>query len=226
MKPLLIIPVAAVLGVLLYAPETAGQNAERPALVLDESSWVTFYDLPSRRFRGIRDAYLRRDFEAVSRDLDVTIGFLAVEAERAVPELAGVFADNIERLQKARANLDQPGAPATDFDAIFAQSHWLLAQHYFVEAIQSRDEERHRLAGRYLVATAHHLERSVMWSDMRIADDVLDALQTLRDAASQLAAGADPARVYRERPLRLAARTLTAIGEQIDRRVRIDTSLP
>ena len=226
MKRLCIMLTATVLVSSLYAPGSAGQEAERPAFVLDESAWVTFYDLPSRRFRAIRDAYLRRDFESAGRDLDATIGFLDVEAGRAVPELTNVFADNIGRLRQARINLGEPTASGTDLDNIFAQSHWVLSQHYFVEATQSRDAGRHRLAGRYLIATAHHLERSVMWSNLRIGDDILDALETLRDAASRLAAGTDPSQVYRERPLRLAAQTLVAVGEHIDRRVRIGSAIP
>jgi hypothetical protein len=219
---------AAVLSLALTicAHAASSQDAERPALVLDESAWVTFYDLPSRRFRNIRDGFLRRDFATVSRDIEATVGFLTVEAGRAVPELAGVFAENIDRLERVRTNLADSGVTIADLDNIFAQSHWVLSQHYLVEAIQSRDEGRHRMAGRNLIATAHHLERAVIWSGSRITGDVLESLESIREMASRLAEGGDTAEVYRDRPLRLAARTLASVGEKIDRRLRIDVALP
>jgi hypothetical protein len=219
---------AAVLSLALsiWAPAASGQDAERPALVLDESAWVTFYDLPSRRFRNIRDGFLRRDFEEISRDLEVTIGFLTVEARRSVPELTGVFAENIGRFERVRANLASADVTIADLDNTFAQSHWVLSQHYLVEAIRSRETERHRMAGRYLIATAHHLERAVIWSGSRITGDVLNSLESIREMASRLADGDNPAEVYRDRPLRLAAKTIATVGEQIDRRLRIELALP
>lgn len=219
---------AAVLSLVLsiWTHAASGQDAERPALVLDEDVWVTFYDLPSRRFRNIRDGFLRRDFATVSRDLEVTIGFLTVEAGRAVPELAGVFAENIDRLERVHTNLADSDVTIADLDNIFAQSHWVLSQHYLVEAIQSRDEGRHRMAGRNLIATAHHMERAVIWSDSRISGDVLRSLESIRDMASRLAEGENSDDIYEERPLRLAARTLASVGEQINRRLRIPVALP
>jgi hypothetical protein len=214
------------LSFLLGLQSAHGQAPERSPLVLDDSVWVTFYDLPSRRFRSIRDAFVRRDFDAVQRDLETTLGFIRIEAERAVDELAPAFADNIGRLERLRTNLEGPDVTISHLDAAFAQSHWVLAQHYLVQAIESRDGGHHRNAGRYLVASAHHLERAVLWSNARITGDVVESLEDIRDMASRLAQGENPDRVYRDRPLRLAGRTMREIGEHIDRQVRIEPLLP
>ena len=226
MKPIPVTVAAIAAAFLAAAPAALGQTADRPSLVLDENVWVTFYDLPSRRFRGIRDAFLKRDFDTVGRDLDATLGFLRVEAGQAVEQLAPAFAENIGRLERVRADLASNDVTVSDLDVLFAQSHWILSQHYLVEALESRDENQHRLAGRYLIATAHHLERAVLWSDLRIDRDVLNSLENVRGMASELAGGADPDRVYRNRPMRLMARTLEKTGEHIDRRVRIAPLLP
>ena len=44
----------------------AAREPVQPLVSVDENLWVTFYDLPSRRFRDVRAAFVRRDFKAVS----------------------------------------------------------------------------------------------------------------------------------------------------------------
>jgi len=199
---------------------------EQRAIVLDEDVWVTFYDLPSRRFRTIRDAFVRRDFESVSRDLDITIGFLSVEADRAVPELKPAISEVVEQMQAMRSRLFDTSLNVGQLDAVFARTHWLLSQQYLVFAMQAKDLQMYRNAGRYLFATAHHLERSVMWSDARVTKEVVSSLDSIRDMASKLQNSESPEQVMMGKPVRLAAKTLIEIGEQIDRRVRIAELLP
>lgn len=191
-------------------------------VVLDEDVWVTFYDLPSRRFRSIRDAFVRRDFQSVSRDLDITIGFLSVEANRAAPELKPAISEVVKQLQDVRGRLSDTSLSVGQLDAIFARAHWLLSQQYLLLAMQARDLMLYRNAGRYLYATAHHLERAVLWSNARISRDVVNSLDSIRDMASKLQNSDSPERVFKDRPVRLTTKTLIEIGEQIDRRVRIE----
>ena len=48
-----------ILLILVSASTTYAQQGDgQSAVVLDEDVWVTFYDLPSRRFRAIRAAIL------------------------------------------------------------------------------------------------------------------------------------------------------------------------
>lgn len=217
--------------ILALAVITCGARADEQApeqrlLKLDEGVWIAFYDLPSRRFRSIRDAFVRRNFDAVSRDLEITVGFLRIETDRAVPELAPVMNDVANSLEAIASQLPATTVTVSSLDAIFARTHWLLSQHYFTLALESRESEMHRNAGRYLNATAHHLERAVLWSDARISSDVVKSLESIRDMSARLENSDRPERVYRDRPLRLTARTLTAIGEHLDRRVWIEDSLP
>ena len=204
----------------------ADNRPEQPLIVLDEDVWVTFYDLPSRRFRSIRDAFLRRDFDTVSRDLETTISFLQVEAERSVEELTPAFENILSRLNVMQRNLADPTVTIAQFDAVFARTHWVLSQHYFVYAQQSRELGLHRNAGRYLSATAHHLERAVLWSDARISRDVVNSLESIRNMAARLQRGEAPDKVYKDKPLKLTSRTLIAVGKHIDRELRIEELLP
>lgn len=58
---------------LLLLNAAAGKEAGRAStLVLDEDTWVTFYDLPSRRFRSIRSALLTQQPDVAARDLSVS----------------------------------------------------------------------------------------------------------------------------------------------------------
>ncbi len=196
-------------------------NGEQPLFTMDDNVWAAFYDVPSRRFRAIRDAFIRRDFAVASSDLATALAFLQIEADRAVPELQAPLSEVIEQLQSIRSRMDQPAVSVRDLDARFARAHWLLAQHYLALAQQSRDAGRHKSAGRYLWATAHHLERAVLWSDARIDDAVVTALESTRDLAVKLQNSPAPERVYRQRPIRLAARTLGRVGEHLDRKVWI-----
>lgn len=194
---------------------------ERPLFVLDESTWALFYDLPSRRFRNIRDAFIRKDFEAAENDLVSTIGFMSIEAERAVGPLQAPLNETIARLQYIRENLADTSVSAGDLDAAFARAHWLLAQHYLVLSRNARDSAQHKTAGRYLWATAHHLERAVLWSNARIDQSLVDALDSAREMGSRLQASDRPERVYRDKPIIAANKTLIRIGEHLDRKVWI-----
>ena len=71
-----------------------------------------------------------------------------------------------------------------------------------------------------------HLERAVIWSDSRTSDEVLGSLGSVREMASRLADGGNPFEIYQNRPFTLATRTLASVGEQIDRRMRIEPALP
>lgn len=201
------------------------QDVNRPPLVFDENIWVTFYDVPSRRFRSIRDAFVRGDTAAVSRDIEISTGFLRIEAERVPAQLVAPFAETIDSLESIRSRLGDGSVAVAQLDSTFARVHWLLSQHYLVLGITARDQSRHVMAGRYLIATAHHLERAVLWSNFAIERDVLKSLDSIRDMAGRLQSSNNPERVYRDRPMRLAARTLRAVGEQINRPVRVPALL-
>lgn len=206
-------------------PEAGEPTDDQALFVLDETVWATFYDLPSRRFRSIRDAFIRKDFEAAARDLQVSIGFMSIEAGRAISELNAPLTDNVAQLANLRARMREPAVSVGDLDAPFARAHWLLAQHYLVLAMQSRDAKKHKSAGRYLWATAHHLERAVLWSDARIDRSVVNALESSRRMASELQTSDRPERVYRDRPIAATARTLIRIGAHLERKVWVEESL-
>ena len=118
----------SVLAMCLFAlslPEAGSQ--ERSLLTLDENVWATFYDLPSRRFRNIRDAFVRKDFDAAESDLQVAINFTSVEAARAAEELQAPMAEAIAALNNVRANIRNTSVSGSDLDSAFARVHWLLA---------------------------------------------------------------------------------------------------
>jgi len=217
----------AVLTLILASAGVAlGQDVTRSALTLDDDVWVTFYDVPSRRFRSIRDAFVRGDHAVVARDLEISIGFLRIEGERMPRELVTVLGETIDTLESIRDRQAAGAVTVAQLDTAFGRAHWILAQHFLVLAVTARDQERHKMAGRYLVATAHHLERAVLWSNVAIDREILKSLESVRDLASRLQSAEDPSSIYRERPIRLAGATLTRIGAQINRTVRIDEYLP
>lgn len=186
---------------------------------MDENVWATFYDLPSRRFRAIRDAFIGKEFDTATRDLQVSIGFLSVEAARADPTLYKPLNENIERLEYLRLNIREQSVSVGDLDSAFARAHWLLAQHYLVLAMHSRDKQQHKNAGQYLWATAHHLERAVLWSDARVDRSIVAALDSTREMGSQLQRSVKPEDVYRDKPIASTAKTLARIGEHLNRKV-------
>lgn len=211
---------ALVIAIGASVPRAATADDVR-LLSLDEEVWVAFYDLPSRRFRSIRDSFVQGDSESAKRDIDASLSFLKVEADRAMPELKPAFEGVMDRFAAIRDGLDSTRITASDLDAVFARAHWLLTQQYFVQALRSRDGERHRQAGHYLWATAHHLERCIVWSNARVDRRMVLALDSLRGMAARLRDEPDPQRVYRERPIRLAAQTIVQIGDHLDRNLRI-----
>lgn len=214
--------ITVLLTVIAGMAHAADSGDGQPLFTIDENVWVTFYDLPSRRFRSIRNSFITRDFESVVRELEPTIGFLVIEADRATPAVHDALIEVIQKLQSIQGRIGDPSVTVGDLDSAFARAHWLLSQHYLVMSMKSRDNRQHESAGRYLWATAHHLERAVLWSDARVDRDVLNSLESIREMSLRLQDSSRPERVYQDKPIVLTARTLVAIGEHLDRKVWID----
>lgn len=201
------------------APVLVAAEPDQTVVTMDEDLWVTFYDVPSRRFREIRSAFVRRDFARAALDLRTSASYLTVESERALPAIAERLNELISRISWISENIENSAVTVADFDALFSRAHWLLAQHYIDMARRSRDNQQNRNAGLYLWATTHHLERAVLWSNARISRDVQKTLDDLRDLADQLQDKNRAAKAYREKPLLRADKLLRKLGEIVDRPV-------
>lgn len=222
MKNLSIFGCVFLLVSVVFAQTPEGNT--RSDMVLDEEVWVLFYDLPSRRFRNVRDAFVRRNWSVARRDLAASSGFLRAELARADPALVAPFKEVIVRLESIAENIETRDVPGSDLDAAFAKAHWLLAQHYLVLSDASKASGDARTTANYLWATAHHLERCVMWSNTRLSRRQLASLEKLRDIAGRLRDSDDPASVYESRPIASAKKTLREIGEHLERRVWLPAS--
>lgn len=211
------------LSLIVFQPALSqSTDSKRQVFALDENTWVLFYDVPSRRFRRIRDAFVRRDWETVSADLKVSAGFLRAEAERAPDTLVAPIGETAVRLEDIAENIQASNVSGSDLDAVFARAHWLLAQHYLELSVAARDSGDSRNAGAYLWATVHHMERTVLWSDARMNRAHTKSLDRLRDLADRLRDADDPTRIYKERPIALARKTLIELGDFLDRRIWLD----
>ncbi len=193
----------------------------RADIALDEDVWVLFYDLPSRRFRNVRDAFVRRNWSLARRDLEASAGFLRAELARADATLITPLTEVIARLETVAEKIESPSVSGSDLDAVFARAHWLLAQHYLLLSEAATDSGDSRRTGTYLWATAHHLERCVLWSDARMTRRQLTSLESLRHIADRLRETDDPDSVYRSRPIAKARKTIHEIGVFLDRRVSL-----
>lgn len=193
------------------------QGGSQSAVVLDENLWVTFYDLPSRRFRAIRAAVLTRDHQAAARDLSAAANYLSVEAERSAAVFQAPLRDVVNQLRRMESDVDK--VTLEDLDSLFGRAHWLLAQHYLGFARDARDARHNRNASLYLWATTHHIERAILWSNATVTREVHSTLEGLQKLAGELGNPETSARAYRERPIVRAENLLRKIGQQIDRRV-------
>lgn len=200
-------------------PVFVAAEPDQAVVTMDEDLWVTFYDVPSRRFREIRSAFVRRDFARASLDLRTSASYLTIESDRAIPTIAVRLSESASRMSWISENIEDSEITVADFDALFSRAHWLLAQHYIDMARRSRDSQQNRNAGLYLWATTHHLERAVLWSNARISRDVQITLDDLRDLADQLQDKNRAAKAYREKPLLRADKLLRKLGEVVDRPV-------
>ncbi len=193
------------------------QSGNQSSVVLDENLWVTFYDLPSRRFRAIRAAILTRDNESAAHDLSVTANYLSVEAERSSAVFQAPLHDVVGQLRRMEATVE--GVTLEELDVLFGRTHWLLAQHYLELARQARDTRQNRNASLYLWATIHHMERAILWSNVAVTREVHATLEGLQEVASELRNPETSERAYRERPIVQAENLLRKVGKQIDRRI-------
>ena len=205
----------------LVATDGLAQSADSSFVEIDEDRWVTFYDVPSHRFTSIREAFVRRQFETASRHLAAASNHLLIESGRATAAVAARLGEVGEQMSSIAENLDDPEVTADTLDRLFGRSHWLLAQHYLALARESRDGNNNRMAGRYLIATSHHLERAVLWSNERVARDVVKTLDGLRDLAIRLQDPGKAASARAEKPVVRAEKLLVKLGQQIDRPVLI-----
>ena len=208
------------LAVLALSNHTLAEiGPKQPLVTIDENLWVTFYDLPSRRFRDIRSDFVRREFAAAASNLGTSANYLKVEADRAMPALAERLEDVTAKLMWIAGNIDDASVTVASLDSLFGRAHWLLAQHYLDMAKRSRDSQQYRNEGLYLWATTHHLERAVLWSNARIDRELHKTLERLRDLANRLQEPKLAKKAAREKPIIQAEKTLRELGRQIDRPV-------
>ncbi len=203
---------------LTAGPITANEP-DQPLVTMDENLWVAFYDVPSRRFRDIRTAFMQRNFAAAASDLGTSASYLRIEADRAIQELSVRLNEVAGRMTWVADNIEDMSVTVADLDALFGRAHWLLAQHYLDMARRARDRQRYRVEGRYLWATTHHLERAVLWSNARIDKRLFKTLEGLRELATRLQDDKEALKAHREKPLVQADRTLRELGKRIDRPV-------
>lgn len=203
----------------LIAAAASADPSDRAFVTVDENLWVAFYDVPSRRFRDIRNAFVKQEFAMAASDLGTSASHLLVEADRALPELAVRLNDVAGRMMQVAADIESPSVTVSDLDALFGRAHWLLAQHYLDMARQARDRQKYRVEGRYLWATTHHLERAVLWSNARVDKKVFNTLESLRELATQLQDDKQALKAHRKKPLVQADKTLRELGKLIDRPV-------
>jgi len=193
------------------------QSDEAAFVAVDENLWVTFYDVPSHRFRSIRDEFVRRDFDSASRNLTTSASHLMIESSRTSPALAERLTEVATQMMFISDNISDTKITTAELDKLFGRAHWLLAQHYLYHARNSRDTDNNKMAGRYLWATTHHLERAVLWSDSRISRNLVGTLDGLRDLAMRLQDPDDAAAARKDRPIKRAENLLVELGKQIDR---------
>lgn len=214
-----------VVALVFVATAVLADQQERAFVSVDENLWVAFYDVPSRRFRDIRNAFVKQEFAMAASDLGTSASHLRVEADRALPELAVRLNEVADRMMRLADDIEEPSVTIADLDALFGRAHWLLAQHYLDMARQARDRQQYRVEGRYLWATTHHLERAVLWSNARIDRKVLNTLERLRDLAVRLQDDKQALKADREKPLVQADKTLRELGKLIERPVVLPAQL-
>lgn len=218
-------PVAFALALLTASVATHGArgSTEQPLYQLDGNTFVMFYDLPSRRFRDIRQALVARDFDAVRRDCDVSAQYLTIERGRTHEKLDASFGDLVDRFATLPGAAAGGTAALRDFDALFARAHWLLAQHFLVNAAETRNDLQFKQAGHYLIASAHHMERATLWSSAPISPELRQSLDELRLLANRMVAKGARRWAANNKPVRRAARLLTRLGEHLNRDVLVQT---
>ena len=216
---------AAVVALSIAVAIPLRATAERPDVVLDGDAWVVFYDIPSRRFRHILDGVVRRDLAAVQRDLETTIAFLDIETERATAELQAPLREVIDSLRDGLDAADLSRLDTTTLEATFARTHWLLAQHYLVSALALSDEGQARSSALHITATAHHLERAILWSGMPVTRAIASRFDALREVAATQRSSEPSSTLRSRRPVREATRLLIDVGNYLDRKPRIGSRL-
>ncbi len=197
----------------------AAQKSSQPTVVIDEDQWVVFYDLPSRRFRNIRNNFIQRRFDLAAADLTASATYIAIEAGRSPPAIGTRLSDIADDLLAAADGIDSQTLTVAELDGLFGRAHWLLGQHYLHHARQLRDKRDYRGSGLNLWATTHHLERAVLWSNARIDRRLHKTLEDLRDLAARMQVPERAAQAVSEKPIRKAEALLVELGKVIDRPV-------
>jgi hypothetical protein len=193
------------------------QGADRPALVLDGDTFITFYDLPSRRFRAMRRAFGEGDEALYQRDLTVSIEYLTAEMQRMDPRLVAPMQEVIDGLAALKVG---SGSTVRELDGLFSRAHWLLAQHFLLIAQTRLSDNNTAVLSVYLTATAHHLERAALWSGAQDTPGLAQTLDELRASAAGLRKKPD-----RNRYQQLITRTVSVLkdlSKVINRPVRVN----
>jgi hypothetical protein len=219
MKTTTLFAIIAVLALCSALPASADDPNEARTIVLDEDTWVVFYDLPSRRFTEVRSNFVKRRFDLAAADLFTSANYLLIESGRASPEISVRLSEVADQLFWIAGNMDDPDVTGERLDAQFGRAHWLLAQHYLEKARELRDLGLLRQSGLRLLATTHHLERAVLWSNYRIDRKLHGTLEELRDLAMRMQDEKQAQKAMNDRPIVRAEKFLRELGALIDRPV-------
>ena len=91
-------------------------STDQPVVTMQENLWIAFYDVPSRRFRDIRNAFVKRQFDRAATDLSTSADYLIIEKDRAVPAIAERLSEVADRMTWISENLDDVSITTTDLD--------------------------------------------------------------------------------------------------------------
>lgn len=191
----------------------------------DENYWVLFYDLPSRRFRAIRNDFIQGHYGLVSQNLRVAENHIRIEATRSTPPLTQKLIAVSDKLAEAAVRNENNQITVAEFNPLFAQAHWLLSQHFLTLSLTSKQNKNDRNAGHYLAATAHHVERAILWSDMKITPQTLQTLEEIAKQSNELLNAAKPLKVYKKRPIKKAWELIKETGDYLEKTVTIHPDL-
>ncbi len=200
----------------VYSASASTSESKSTRFVMDGDTFIVFYDLPSRRFRALQQAFINQNTEQFDRDLEVTIQYLAAEKSRMDPRLQAPIDQTIESLRAFPSTSD---LSLSDMQQHFARVHWLLAQHFLQIAHRQTQSTETAETWLYYTATAHHLERAVLWASLEIDKTLTANLDSLRAVTSATMHKRNKDK--RQRTLQRTAQTLKKLSTELELPLRV-----
>ena len=193
------------------ADESKKPDTKPGWVVIEEDIFYVFDDEPSAYFYNAHESFMKRDLQATARELRKAAAFVKLASSMATAEGKKGLDSSYQELNKLADDVEKGTISSVkDLEAVFARTHYALAKHYYLKAVEAQGKKKAEETGHFLKSAAIHLEYGFAWAGHKLEADAVASIKEIRVLSGKLIEGTGW--ISDE-----IARAITWIGKEIEK---------